>query len=101
MNKKLGDISKKEDDYSVGSNKRLANNIEKRMKSIYKSSLDYIELYMGHEEDFKLIRSKILGIGNDQIRSMRDDIENNYNVELIPQRIDFTVNGKDVEDGNN
>jgi hypothetical protein len=42
------------------------------------------------KEKFKRIRSRILSIGNDQIRNREVELEK-YNVEFIPYHVEFRI----------
>ena len=90
--KNLKDIDSKNDSYSEASKDRLLKSVEYRMKEIYKNALDCIELAYGKDaEGYETIRSKILGEGNDQVRRIKEEISERYNIEFIPQTIKFTI----------
>lgn len=84
-------INKKNDNYSKGSRKKLAAAISNKIKRTFVGCLDVVERELGEDsEEFKRIRRKILGIGNDQIRNMQLELEK-YNVEFIPYHIEMKV----------
>lgn len=79
---------KKEDNYSKGSRQKLKAAMRHKLKRTFVGALDAVEseLRPDEKERFKRIRSKILSIGNDQIRNMEIELER-YNIEFIPYQI--------------
>lgn len=79
---------KKEDLYSMGSKKKLKASVEHKMKRIYVGILDALEkekISGNIDEDmFNCLRSRILNLGNDQIRNMRKELDERYNIEFVP-----------------
>ena len=59
-----------------------------KLKRTFVGALDAVESELNAEEKerFRRIRSKILSIGNDQIRNMEIELER-YNVEFIPYQL--------------
>jgi len=79
---------KKEDNYSIGSRQKLKAAMRHKIKRTFVESLIAIESELddSEKERFKRIRSKILSVGNDQIRNMELELER-YNIEFIPYHI--------------
>lgn len=79
---------KKEDKYSKGSRQKLKAAIRHKIKRTFVEALNAIEIEFTDKETerFKRVRSKILSVGNDQIRNMETELER-YNVEFIPYQI--------------
>lgn len=84
----------KTDNWSVGSKKKLVAAIRHKMKRMYVGILDTLdkELSDGNidKETFQKVRSKVLNIGNDQIRNMEIELQR-YNVEFVAYHMDFKV----------
>lgn len=91
-------LDKKTDNYSIASRKKLRAAINHKIKRIFVGCLDAVEKELGisstssgdDAEAFRKLRSKILSIGNDQIRNMETELER-YNVEFIPYHIEFVM----------
>jgi hypothetical protein len=84
-------LERKEDSYSKGSRKKLSAAMTNKIKRTFVGCLDVVERELGEDsEEFKRIRRKVLGIGNDQIRNMQMELEK-YNVEFIPYHIELEV----------
>jgi len=81
---------KKEDNYSKGSRQKLKAAMRHKIKRTFVESLIAIEDEFSDDEQerFKRIRSKILSVGNNQIRNMEIELER-YNIEFIPYQIRF------------
>jgi len=79
---------KKEDNYSIGSRQKLKAAMRHKIKRTFVEALNAVEAELAPEERerFKRIRSKILSVGNDQIRNMETELER-YNIEFIPYQI--------------
>lgn len=93
---RLGKHTEKKDDrYSRGSKKKLKASIEHKMKRIYVGVLDTLEKekFSGSIDTdvFNYLRSRILNMGNDQIRNMRKELDDRYNVEFLPYTLKFPV----------
>ena len=80
-------IHKNYDNYYVNSGKKLFCALEHKMKKIFVVTLDFLEEEVNNgnidEKTFKVLRSKILNIGNDQVRNMKKDLTERYNIEFI------------------
>jgi hypothetical protein len=89
---------KKKDKYSVGSKEKLKAAIRHKIKRTFVGALDAIERELDEwdfstkeKDDFMyVIRRKVLGVGNDQIRNMETELDK-YNIEFIPYHIEFKV----------
>lgn len=90
---------KRTDNWSVGSKKKLKASMRHKMRRIFVGVLDALdaEKSSGNIDPATAakLRSKILNIGNDQIRNMEMELEDRYNVEALNYHIDFKVIGKD------
>lgn len=101
MSEKRGRLSRhteiKADNWSVGSKKKLKASMRHKMRRIYVGILDALDKEktdgLVDSEAAARLRSKILNIGNDQIRNMEMEIEERYNVEAVNYHIDFKVIG--------
>ena len=83
-------LEKRTDKYSIGSREKLRAAMRHKIKRTFVGCLDAVEreLLPDDKEKFKKIRSKILSLGNDQIRNMETELEK-YNVEFIPYHVEF------------
>ena len=88
-------VDKKEDNWHDKSKKKLKASIRQKMKRIYVGILDSLDKERADgkldESTFKKIRSKILNMGNDQIRNMESELDNQYNIEFLNYHIDFKI----------
>jgi hypothetical protein len=98
---------KKTDNYSKGSRDKLKAAMRHKIKRTFVGALDAVEkelLSSGNASDkerFKRIRSKVLSIGNDQIRNMEVEMDK-YNIEFIPYHIDIPcIPLKDIRETQN
>ena len=96
-------IEKKEDNYSIGSKAKLKAAVRHKIKRTFVGCLEHLEQELGlpenkdNEELFKRLRSKILSLGNDQIRNMETEVDK-YNIEFIPYHIKLLPLGSIVEE---
>ena len=81
-------IEKKEENYYKGSREKLKASMRHKIKRTFVGALDAVEKEIDDKELFRKIRSRILSIGNDQIRNMEMELEK-YNVEFIPYQVTF------------
>ena len=86
---------KKNTNWHVSSRKKLKASMENKMKRIFVGILDLLdkgklEGNIG-EETHATLRSRILNVGNDQIRNMRKELDERYNIEFIPYHMEFKV----------
>jgi len=88
-------VDKKTDNWSDKSKKKLKASVRHKMKRIYVGILDALDKERAdgllEDETFKKLRSKILNIGNDQIRNMESELDNQYNIEFLNYHIDFKI----------
>jgi anaerobic ribonucleoside-triphosphate reductase len=88
-------VSIKDDNWAKSSKKKLKASMEHKAKRIYVGLLDLLdkEKLSGRmsDETCSELRSRILNIGNDQIRNMKKEIDDRYNVEFIPYHMEFKV----------
>lgn len=95
-------LEKKDDNYSQKSREKLKAAMRHKIKRTFVGCLDAIEREVldgtrESKEKFKKIRSRVLSIGNDQIRNMEAELEK-YNIEFIPYHIEFRVEDLPAED---
>lgn len=62
------------------SNKRLQAYVKDTVTKMFEGMLDFSEVAVGDENRYKSLRSKILRLANDAIRSISSEIETNYDV---------------------
>ncbi len=88
-------IEHKRDNWHDKSKKKLKASIRHKMKRIYVGILDSLDKERADgkldESTFKKLRSKILNMGNDQIRNMESELDNQYNIEFLNYHIDFKI----------
>ena len=90
----MNEKEKKVDAYSVKSAKLLKQRTKKNITGLFKLCLDMAELKFGDDfEGYEEFRSKILRVGNDAIREFEESLDNNFNVEFVPDKL--TVYFKD------
>lgn len=65
------------------SKEKLIRDMEKEVTALFERSLDYAQVACP-PDTYKVLRSKILRVGNDCIRSLKKKVQN-YEVEFIPQ----------------
>ncbi len=86
---------KKLDNWSRSSKKKLKAAVEHKMNRIFVGILNVLDKARleGKIEDseFKRLRSEILNIGNDQVRNIKKELDDRYNVEFIPYQIEFKI----------
>ena len=93
---KLSDhIKLKEDNWSVGSKKKLVASTRYKMRRIFVGLLDVLD----KERDagnishgtYRRMRSYVLNLGNDQVRAMETELSSRYNVEFLNYHVEFKV----------
>lgn len=86
---------RKDDNWSVGSKKKLVAFTTNKIKKLYVSVLQALdkEFEEGNisEEVRERLRSKTLNVGNAQVRSVSGAIKERYNIEFIPYHIEMPV----------
>ena len=92
-----------EDNWSIGSKKKLKVSMRHKMKKIFVGILYELdrEKLNGSidKETFKRIRSRVLNIGNEQVRNMEIELDSRYNIEALNYHVEFKVVGSNVPDG--
>lgn len=83
------------DNWSVSSGKKLKASMRFKMKKIYTSILNELDNEKSNGkidlDTFNKLRSKILNIGNDQVRTMESELDNHYNIEFLNYHVDFKI----------
>lgn len=59
---------------------KMINGISSEITDLFERILDYAEVAVPNNDQYKKLRSKILRIGNNCIRNISKDIINHYNV---------------------
>jgi hypothetical protein len=89
-----------EDNWSIGSKKKLKVSMRHKMKKIFVGILDVLdkEKLNGNidEDTHKRVRSRVLNIGNEQIRNMELELDARYNIEALNYHIEFKVVGDNL-----
>lgn len=93
---KLSDhVDKKTDSWSRASKRKLKASMRHKLKRTFVGALDALDIEKSNgklsEEIYRRLRSKILNLGNDQIRNMEMEIEDRYNVEALNYHVKFRV----------
>lgn len=96
---KLSDhVDLKNDNWSIASKNKLKASMRHKMSRIYVGILEVLdkEHTSGNidEATRRRMRNRILGIGNDEIRSMETELDSRYNVEALNYHIQFKVIGQ-------
>lgn len=58
--------------------------MEAEVTNLFEQALDYAQVACSTQDTYKVLRSKILRIGNNCIRNLRKKAQH-YNVEFVPQ----------------
>lgn len=74
------------DDRSKDKLKRL---IEKEITAMFEKVLDYAQVACPTPDTYKVLRSKILRVGNNCIRNMNTQLDSRYGVEYKAPAEDF------------
>ena len=59
---------------------KFKKQIHSRITNMFEKTLDFVEVACASKDSYKALRSKILGLGNDCIRSLKKDLDY-YEVE--------------------
>jgi len=81
-----------------GDKEDLKNNIKKRITGMFESILHIVEIIAQDKRTFDVARSKVLGIGNDCIRTLYKDLSV-YNVKRVVQDDIVKIKQYDVDNG--
>ena len=71
--------------YLERSKARLKKEISKEIMSLFEKCLDYVEVTLPDEKIYKVVRGKILRSGNNAIRSVNSNIDENYTINYSPE----------------
>ncbi len=86
-------ISKDDNNWAVSSGKKLKASMRFKMKKIYVSILNELDNEKSDGkidlDTFNRLRSRVLNMGNDQVRSMESEIDERYNVEFLNYHVEF------------
>ncbi len=64
--------------------KKLENLVKKEVTKMFESVLDYTQIACADPVTFKALRSKILRVGNDCIRSINSNL-GDYDIKFVPK----------------
>lgn len=67
---------------------RLIRDLEAEVTTLFEQALDYAQVACPTQDTYKVLRSKILRVGNNCIRNMKKKVQH-YDVEFIPQTEEF------------
>ena len=100
MAKKLSEVKRDNDQYSVQSRKRLESNLERKFKKVFGTALYIFETVMREEieknpEIHREFKSELFRVGNKVIQNMKKEI-NCYNIEYIP--VTFKMKGPETNE---
>lgn len=95
---KLSDhIDIKDDNWSIASKNKLKASMRHKMRRIFVGILGELDTEKANgtidSDTHRRLRSKILGIGNDQVRHMEAELDSRYNIEALNYHIQFKVVG--------
>lgn len=71
--------------YLERSRARLKKEITKEITLLFEKCLDYVEVTLPDKEIYKVMRSKILRSGNNAIRNVNKNIDENYTINFSPE----------------
>lgn len=66
------------------SKEKLLKELELEVTRLFEQSLDYAQVACPTQDTYKVLRSKILRVGNNCIRNLRKKVQH-YDIEYIPQ----------------
>lgn len=61
---------------------RLKDAVAKEVTSMFESILDYVQVACPTKDTYSVLRSKILRVGNNCIRSLKKEIDGNYDIKF-------------------
>ena len=101
---KLSDhINVKDDNWSIASNNKLKASMRHKMRRIFVGVLELLDKEKANgnisKETGRRMRTRILGMGNDEVRSMETELDVRYNVEALNYHIQFKIIGQDQGKG--
>jgi hypothetical protein len=66
------------------SKEKLMRDLETEVTRLFEQALDYAQVACSTQDTYKVLRSKILRIGNNCIRNIKKRVQY-YDVEFVPQ----------------
>lgn len=72
------------------SKEKLVRDLEEEVTRLFEQALDYAQVACSTQDTYKVLRSKILRVGNNCIRNVSKIVQY-YAVEFIPQSEDIIV----------
>jgi hypothetical protein len=66
------------------SKEKLMRDLEDEITRLFEQTLDYAQVACSTQDTYKVLRSKILRVGNNCIRNVRKRV-GHYDVEFVPQ----------------
>ena len=95
---KLSDhIDIKEDNWSIASRNKLKASMRHKMRRIFVGILELLDKEKANgkidNETGRRMRTRILGIGNDEVRNMETELDSRYNIEALNYHVHFEVIG--------
>ena len=66
------------------SKEKLIRDIEDEITKLFEQALDYAQVACSTQDTYKVLRSKILRVGNNCIRNVRKRVQY-YDIEFVPQ----------------
>jgi len=67
---------------------KLTKEMESEITNLFEQALDFAEVACATKDTYKVLRSKILRVGNNTIRNVKKKIQH-YDVEFVSQTEDF------------
>lgn len=72
--------------------------IEKAIKGVFTSCLEAIEIRFGDDfEGYRNLRARVLRVGNDAIRDIKDSVDDKYTVERQSESLQYDADKGTVE----
>lgn len=78
------------------SKEKLMRDVEAEITRLFEQALDYAQVACPTQDTYKVLRSKILRVGNNCIRNLKKKVQH-YEIEYVPQTeeiIEVTPKGK-------
>lgn len=66
------------------SKEKLMRDLEGEVTKLFEQALDYAQVACPTQDTYKVLRSKILRVGNNCIRNVKKKVQH-YDVEFVPQ----------------
>lgn len=63
---------------------KLVRDLEDEVTKLFEQALDYAQVACPTQDTYKVLRSKILRVGNNCIRNVKKKVQH-YDVEFVPQ----------------